>query len=115
MVTQVSSWSKNGVQDWILQRLSAVFLGVYVVVVVGFMMCSAPLSYETWVGFMRSTPMKIFNILAFLSVVVHAWVGLWTVITDYIKPFCARAAAQIFVVVVLLASFIWAVVALLGV
>ena len=115
MVTRVTSWSKNGLQDWIVQRLTAVLLGVYLIVVVGFMMLSSPLSYEVWSGFMRSTPMKIFNVLAFASVGVHAWIGMWTVITDYIKPFSFRALAQVFVALVLLVSFVWAVMVLLGV
>ena len=32
----------------------------------------------------RQTWMRIFSLLALLSLAIHAWVGLWVVLTDYL-------------------------------
>lgn len=71
--------------DWIIQRVSAVILAVYFVVIVGwFAAHNGGVTYTDWHDFMNTTCMRIFNLLALLSLAGHAWVGLWTVFTDYV-------------------------------
>lgn len=84
MVTSVTSLGKNGLYDWVIQRATAVILGVYFVCMVGYLVTTPDLSYAQWHAFMTCTPVRIFNVLVLLSVAAHAWVGLWTVSTDYI-------------------------------
>lgn len=84
MVTSVTSLGKNGLYDWIIQRATAVVLGVYFVVVAGFLVCSGEVSYQSWHDFITSTGMVIFSSVALLSLAAHAWIGLWTVSTDYL-------------------------------
>ena len=48
----------SGLRDWIVQRVSAVILAVYLVVVLGWVLFNAPLEFASWQGFMLSGPMK---------------------------------------------------------
>ncbi|HVK99111.1 MAG TPA: succinate dehydrogenase, hydrophobic membrane anchor protein [Dongiaceae bacterium] len=84
MVTSVTSLGKNGLYDWVIQRATAVVLGVYFVCLMGFFITTPDLTYTQWHAFMSSTYMRVFSLLALLSMGAHAWVGLWVVTTDYI-------------------------------
>ena len=67
-----------------VQRVSAVVLAAYTVVLFGWILCNSGFGYEQWAGFMLTLPMKIFSLLAVLSLVAHAWIGMWQVFTDYV-------------------------------
>ena len=34
--------------------------------------------------------MKIFSLAALVSICAHAWIGMWTLSTDYLKPVVLR-------------------------
>jgi succinate dehydrogenase / fumarate reductase membrane anchor subunit len=84
MMKSATSFSRSGLSDWLVQRVSAVILGVYFVVVLGFILGHSGLGYADWHAFMTSSCMRVFNLLALLSLVGHAWIGIWTVLTDYV-------------------------------
>ncbi|WP_343683023.1 succinate dehydrogenase, hydrophobic membrane anchor protein [Acinetobacter baylyi] len=74
----------SGSRDWFIQRISAVVLAVYTVVIFGWILFHGGFSYEQWSGFMMTLPMKILSLLAILSLAAHAWIGMWQVFTDYV-------------------------------
>ncbi|WP_064602615.1 succinate dehydrogenase, hydrophobic membrane anchor protein [Photobacterium sp. J15] len=101
MVNNVSTVGRNGVHDFILVRATAVILTLYTIYMVGFFTFGPDLNYETWTAFFGKLSTKVFTMLALLSVLIHAWIGLWQVLTDYIKPAAIRALIQFAVVTVL--------------
>lgn len=84
MVTSVTSLGKNGLYDWVIQRATAVVLGVYFICLMGFLITNPDLDYAKWHAYMTSGYMRIFTLLALLSIAAHGWVGMWTISTDYI-------------------------------
>lgn len=98
----------SGSRDWILQRISAVVLAVYSVVMVGFFLFN-DVNFESWQGFMLSLPMKLFSLVVILSLVFHAWVGMWTVLTDYVKSSGLRLVIQSLVIIAVLVYLFWGV------
>ena len=74
----------SGSRDWIVQRISAVVLAIYSVVMLGFFLTHANVTYDQWVHFMMSLPMRLFSLVAIIALAGHAWVGMWTVFTDYV-------------------------------
>ena len=74
----------SGSRDWIVQRISAVVLAVYSVVLLGFFLTHGDVTFVEWSQFMMSLPMRLFSLIAILALAGHAWVGMWTVFTDYI-------------------------------
>ena len=105
----------SGSRDWFIQRVSAVVLAVYTVVVFGWVLCNGGFNYEQWYGFMMTLPMKIFSLLAVLSLVAHAWIGMWQVLTDYVKHVATRLLLQLVIVVALVAYVIYGFVVVWGV
>lgn len=85
MRNNATSLTHSGVSDWLVQRLSAYVLGIYFVVVLGFLVCTPEVTYDKWQGFMTNLPMRVFTLLALIGLIVHAWVGMWTVFTDYVN------------------------------
>ena len=110
MVTQVLSLTRSGLADFVMQRVTAVVLAAYTLCILGFFLSSAPLSYDALTGYFWSTPMQIFSTLAAVSIAAHAWVGMWTIGTDYLRPAHVPAATIIrfvYQIVCLLVLFIY--------
>jgi succinate dehydrogenase / fumarate reductase membrane anchor subunit len=51
MVTQVANMSRNGVSDWIIQRVSALVLAAYTLLIFGFVVLNPDLDFRAWSGF----------------------------------------------------------------
>lgn len=121
MVTAVTNFGRSGLSDWLLQRVTAVILLAYTLLIVGFVFFCAELSYATWNALFETTWMRIFSVAALLSIVAHAWIGLWSVSTDYFterlmgpKGNVLRLAFQAVVAIVLFSYLIWGIQILWG-
>ncbi len=120
MVSQVTSLTGNGVADWVVQRVSAYVLALYTVVIVGILLIGQP-GFEGWQALFDQTWMQVFTLLALLSTCAHAWIGMWTIGTDYIREHYFGSGAdgirlvyQVAVVLVLLVYLIWGIQILWG-
>mgnify|MGYP001068764587 FL=1 len=113
MVTKVTGYSRNGVSDWIFQRASAVILAAYTAFIVGYLLLN-DVTAASWQGLFASLPMQIFSLLAVLAFVAHAWIGMWTVVTDCVKPVRIRYTAIVAIALILFAYLVWGVAILFG-
>ncbi|EDP58441.1 succinate dehydrogenase, hydrophobic membrane anchor protein [Vibrio sp. AND4] len=100
MVKHVSSFGRNGVHDFLLIRASAIIMTLYTIYLVSFFAFS-DISYASWTQFFSGSFTKIFTMLALVSVLIHAWIGLWQVLTDYVKCAKLRGALLLGVIAVL--------------
>ena len=107
MVMSVSNLSRSGIRDWVIQRLSALILFIYVSIIVGYCLGHTQLSYQQWQGFFHNGFMQLATFLVALSVCAHIWIGIWTVITDYVKPTFLRMVCEILVLLVVFGYFFW--------
>lgn len=114
MVTSVTNLGRNGVYDWVVQRVSAVVLALYTLFLAGFILFSSDLDYPTWAALFETTWMRIFSIMAIISLAVHAWVGLWVVATDYLKSTVARISFQIICGALTFVYVVWSIQILWG-
>lgn len=109
MVGRVTSLTGHGLRDWLLQRVSAVFIGLYTLFLFWMVLSHPHVSYQDYLAFFRCTGIQIANTLTAFFLLIHAWVGLWTVTTDYLnKCVCVRLIAQLAIFITLLTCFIWA-------
>lgn len=112
MVTNVTSYSGNGLKDWLLQRVSAYVLGLYVLFLLGVYFYYPTITFSVWQGLFSQLWVKVFTLLAFISVVLHAWIGIWTVLTDYVKVTGLRLIIEAVFMLALVSYLIWAIVIL---
>ena len=122
MVTNVTNFSRSGLYDWMAQRVSAVILAAYFLFLIGFLLVNSGLGYAEWHALFASTPMRIFSLLALVALGAHAWVGMWTIATDYLTPMAlgkwatvVRFLFQAVCGIAMFAYFVWGVLILWGV
>ena len=107
MVTNITSLTGNGLKDWLIQRVTALYFAAYVVFLALFVLLHPQLAYNQWQALFACTTFKIATMMAFFAYGLHAWVGLWTVTTDYLKCTSLRLVVQLGVVGALIAQVIW--------
>lgn len=103
------SWKASGMKAWLLQRISAVYMAVYVINFILVLLLSPPLTFDQWQAWMGSTPMALATALFFFALLGHAWVGMRDVFIDYVKPFSLRLALLNFLALTLLVMALWVV------
>jgi succinate dehydrogenase / fumarate reductase membrane anchor subunit len=114
MVTAVTSLSRSGLSDWLVQRVTAVILLAFFGFI-GFKLAGG-VSYAEWSALFAQSWMKVFALLAALSLAAHAWIGMWGVFTDYLterlmggKGNVLRIGLQLLTSLSLVIYVIWAV------
>ena len=101
-----------GLRDWLAQRISAIVLAIYTVVLIVAVLMLPDLSYGTWAGLFANSGMKVATLLALLSLIWHAWVGVRDIYMDYMSNTAVRLLAQIATIVALLGYACWTVIIL---
>lgn len=107
MVSNVTSLTGNGLKDWLIQRGTALYLAVYTLFLTSYLLVQAPLQYSLWHALFANLWFAIASIIALAALTLHAWIGLWTVTTDYVKSTALRMTLQLFIVIWLSAQFLW--------
>lgn len=75
---------RNGVYDWLVQRVTSLVMAAYLFVVVGFILLTPDMTYDIWSEFFAQTWVRVFSLMMVISVAMHAWIGLWCVLNDYV-------------------------------
>ena len=114
MVTSVTSFGRSWLSDWLVQRMSAVILAVYSVFMVVYLLVNPQLDFAQWHALFSMTSMRIFSLMALLSLGAHCWIGLWSISTDYLKPFTLRFVFQMVVGLLMFIYTVWGVQLLWG-
>ena len=114
MVTAVTSLSRSGLSDWLVQRVTAAILLAFFAFIA--IKVAGGVNYAEWSALFDRTWMKIFALLAALSLAAHAWIGMWGVFTDYLterlmgsKGNVLRIGLQLLTSLALVVYVIWAV------
>ncbi|HEY0209957.1 succinate dehydrogenase membrane anchor subunit [Acerihabitans sp.] len=114
MVSNASALGRNGVHEWLLVRASAIVICLYIIYLLGFVVFADSLTYDVWRGFFALPMTKVFTLLTLLSVLVHTWIGMWQVLTDYIKVLALRLLLQLAIVIALLVYLLYGTVVVWG-
>jgi len=127
MVKTITSFGRSGLSDWLVQRVSAVILLAYI----GFLLCAATGGgdYEHWKHLFSRTSVQVFSTIALFATVAHAWIGAWSVLTDYVtdrffrlelgvdlggRAVALRLALTVFTVLLMAAYTLWGIKILWG-
>lgn len=80
----MSSRHMAGLRAWLWQRLTALFMGVYLLIFVTMMLYDPPRDFQDWHDAIASPSVALPMMLFFAGLLLHAWVGIRDVIIDYI-------------------------------
>lgn len=109
MVLMATGLGRTGLQDWLIQRVTAVVLLVYIVWLSILVLQHQPMTQAAWQTLFQGEYLRCGTVCALISLCLHAWVGMWTVLTDYIKPLCLRLPLQLLVIASLLGEILWCI------
>ena len=84
-----------GLKDWLAQRVTAVIMVVFTVVLAAVYLGFGNPSYEGWSGLFANQWMKILTFLTILSLLFHAWIGIRDIWMDYVRPMAVRLVLQV--------------------
>ena len=121
MVTAVTNLGRSGLYDWLVQRVSGVVLLAYFTFIGCYIGFNGDMTFDQWQGLFQHTAMRVFSVAAVLSVALHAWIGLWSVLTDYLterlmgtKGNVLRLLAQVVCGITMFTYVVWGIQILWG-
>ena len=98
-----------GLRDWLAQRVTAVLMALFTVVLVVQLLFGAKLGYVRWSAIFSAQWMKVLTFVVIISLLYHAWIGMRDVWMDYVKPVGIKLVLQVFTLVWLVGCAGWAV------
>ena len=105
----VGNVDRRGLRDWLAQRVTAVLIGAYVIFLLSYLVLHSGIGYQQWHALFNHVVMKMATVIVVLSILWHAWLGLWTVFTDYVKNKVVRLLLETAVILLLVAYLVWLV------
>jgi succinate dehydrogenase / fumarate reductase membrane anchor subunit len=109
MVNRVITGAHYGLRDWLAQRVTAVIMAVYSVILLFVLLGSGPITYGVWKDLFSQGWMRVATLLFAFSLAWHAWVGVRDILMDYIKPTALRLSLEISVLILIAAYLGWTV------
>ncbi len=103
-----------GWRDWLAQRVTAVVMVVYTVLVLGIVLWNGGLDYALWKSLFANGAWKVATFVFMLALFWHAWIGVRDIWMDYVKPVGVRLALEVLTVLALVAYAGWTVQILWG-
>jgi succinate dehydrogenase membrane anchor subunit len=98
-----------GLRDWLAQRITAVVMAVYSVVLVALLLSGGPVDYAAWKALFAQGWMRVATLLFAVSVAWHMWVGVRDILMDYVKPDGMRLTLQVLTLLTIAAYLGWTI------
>jgi len=98
-----------GLRDWLSQRVTAVLMAVFTLILLVQVLAGGELGYDRWSAIFSAQWMKLLTLVVFIALGWHAWVGVRDIWMDYVKPVALRLTLQVLTIVWLVGCTGWAV------
>jgi succinate dehydrogenase / fumarate reductase membrane anchor subunit len=108
MVNRIVVGAHYGLRDWLVQRLSAVVIAVFAVVLAVALATGHGANYAAWKALFSHHWMRWLSFLFVVSVLLHAWVGVRDIWMDYVKSTGLRLTLEALTVIWLVGCGGWA-------
>ena len=103
----MSLYVLEGLRPWVIQRVSAVYIVLFIIYAVISFVTADIISYEVWKGWLynpfNTTVVGIFVI----ALLFHAWIGIRDVILDYVHNIMLRIFILAMLMGTLLGCGLW--------
>jgi len=97
-----------GLRDWLVQRITAVLMTLFTLVLLVQVLMPGPMGYDKWAGIFSAQWMKLLTYVVIVSLIWHAWVGMRDIWMDYVQPLGLRLVLQVVTLVWLIGCAGWA-------
>jgi succinate dehydrogenase / fumarate reductase membrane anchor subunit len=98
----------TGLRAWVVQRVSAIYLAIFLVYAVAALLLAPPVGYAEWRAWLGAPAMGVATLLFFVALLLHVWVGLRDILIDYVPLTALRVTLLSAVGFGLVACGLWA-------
>ena len=109
VVKRIVVGAHYGLGSWLAQRITAVIMALYSVVLLVVFMTGRPMTYGAWHDLFARGWMRVGALLFAVSLAWHAWVGVRDILMDYAKHDGLRLALEVITILVLAIYLGWTV------
>ena len=107
MVNRIVVGAHYGLKDWLIQRITAVLIAVYSIILVCVLVQHMPLDFISWKAVFTPIWFRILTLMALIAIFWHAWIGMRDILMDYVKNTGVRLFLQTSVVLALIFYGLW--------
>jgi succinate dehydrogenase / fumarate reductase membrane anchor subunit len=97
-----------GLRDWLAQRVTAVLMALFTLVLLAQVLMPGELGYDRWAGIFSQQWMKVLTFVLILALLYHVWIGMRDIWMDYVPKLGVRLSLHVFTLVWLLGCAGWA-------
>jgi succinate dehydrogenase / fumarate reductase membrane anchor subunit len=105
----------HGLRDWLLQRISAVYLAGFLVFFILRIAVKPAQNFQEWHAWFAHPAMTVASTAFILAVLLHAWFGMRDIVLDYVRRLWPRLLLLSLVGMLLTGCGLWALHVLLPV
>jgi succinate dehydrogenase / fumarate reductase membrane anchor subunit len=98
-----------GLRDWLAQRVTAVIMVIYTVIILSTVAGLPAMDYWQWKVLWQTPLVRYATLLFMVSLLVHAWIGVRNIFMDYIKDAALRLTLYVLAIGALMCYFAWSV------
>lgn len=109
MLSRHGNAAGYGLRDWLVQRISAVFILACMVSLGIYIAMHQPLEYGVWKALFSQSWVRLASALFWLNLCLHTWVGMRDVLMDYVRRAGVRLLLEATTILLLTGYFMWAV------
>jgi succinate dehydrogenase / fumarate reductase membrane anchor subunit len=109
MLTRILTRAYTGPRTWLLQRLTAVLLASYLLMLMALLMMHKPMLFAAWKTLFDPLWMRVATLLFLFSLFTHAWLGVRDMLHDYLPSARIRRVSEWLITMLLLLYSIWSV------
>lgn len=103
----MSAAGLQGLRPWIIQRISAAYIAVFVIYFPLSIYLISPVTAQSWHNWVASPINNIALGLFLIALLWHAWIGIRDVILDYVFNVVVRMMALTLVAMLVLGTGYW--------
>ena len=98
-----------GLRDWLAQRITAVVMAIYTLLMLALLARMPNLDYAHWSSLWQSSAVRYATLLFLLCIYFHAWIGVRNIFMDYVKSPGLRLALYVITIGALVCYAAWSV------
>ena len=106
---RVVTGARYGLRDWLAQRITALIMAVYTLIILYVLMAGLPVNYAVWKDLFAQGWMRVATLLFAVSLAWHMWVGVRDILMDYIKPLGLRFTLEMLVLLTIAGYLGWTI------
>lgn len=97
-----------GLIEWLIQRLTAVYMAAFIVLVA--LLAGGRLhGFAQWSAWFDSSLVRWGWMLFYIAALWHSWIGLRSIFLDYVKPFWLRLGLTLVAAILLTIHAMWVI------